>query len=531
MNRIFAALASSAFLFLGCMGGSGLGPGDSAEVEITSESPELGSALQDAYEVLLYAGIPADPGAPVEELDLKAGGITVIEARGSGRTDPIIAVVENGRVLAANDDWEQGPGSRIVLEEVPKEAQLLVWDADGRTGAVTVELSAGDQADLSRWENGATLASGTMTSSIPDEKSSEAMRYLIEDLDAEGVYASGYENARLVPFTVEEDARYSVLLSSGDFDAYLVLVSLERGRAEFLDVNDDGGGGTDSRILAQLEPGLYGALVMSYFGDSGSFELSLQKREEGYGDAIPVSVPGEATGSMADACAAVEFWEYIDSDWHYSSINGNTPVLAFTFVITEEGDYHIGASAEFDATLTLASLSEYGDPVFMDYSDDFDGSDPGLIMWLSPGEMIALVADYWDSESGDVAFFVERMEPYDPEPVPMDLDREYTLTISHNEPYGLFELEMIGGYVYALSAFSENQDPVITITFADGSELFDDDGGEGLNSYLEFVPQESQLGIATINVGTYHTTDAGSITASVTRLERLSEQEVFSLYD
>jgi hypothetical protein len=123
------------------------------------------------------------------------------------------------------------------------------------------------------------------------------------------------------------------------------------------------------------------------------------------------------------------------------------------------------------------------------------------------------------------------MEPYDPVPVPMETGREYTLSISHNQPYGLFELEIIGGFVYAVSAVSENQDPVITLTFADGSELFDDDGGEGLNSYLEFVPQASQLGSAILNVGTYHTTDAGSITASVTLLETLSEQESFALYD
>jgi hypothetical protein len=401
LNRIFIAAALSV-LVAGCMGGGGLAPGDTAEAVITTESPELRSLLQDAEEVLLYAGIPVDDRSNVVELELQTGGITVIEARGDGRIDPVIAVVENGIVLASNDDWEEGPDSRIVIGEIPREAKLLVWAADGRAGTITVEISAGSQADLSRWQEGATVALGTMISSIPDEKSSLAMHDLIEDLDADGVYASGYENARLVPFTVEEEGRYSILLSSDDFDAYLVLVSLERGRARFMDVNDDGGGGTNSRISARLSPGIYGALVMSYFGEGGSFELALEKREEGTAAVIPVSVPGEAVASMAGASQAADFWEYIDTDWHYSSINGSTPVVAFSFVIAEEGDYFIGASAEFDATMTLVTVSENGDPVFMDFSDDFDGSDPGLIMWLPPGEMMALIADYWDSETGDV---------------------------------------------------------------------------------------------------------------------------------
>ncbi len=72
---------------------------------------------------------------------------------------------------------------------------------------------------------------------------------------------------------------------------------------------------------------------------------------------------------------------------------------------------------------------------------------------------------------------------------------------------------------------------MITLTFPDNSQLYDDDGGDNYDSYLEFVPQAEQLGQAVLRVDSYSEGVEGTITVTLTRLERLSEQESFSLYD
>lgn len=533
MKLIGLLLLGALLLFSGCFLEGGLGHGKSAQAEVKPSGPTLGEELADAEVKLLEAGLLVEEGFRCARLKLKSGEITVIDVTSSGRFDPVIAVVsKEGELIAVNDDWGRNVDSRVVLAEVPSGATLLVWELNGGQGTAQVSVSSGTSQDLSEWVASSGLATGTMESRLVEDKDNPRMEELIEDLNTADIYVSDWENAVIVPFRIAEGGYHSVALESDDFDAYLVLVALERGRPRFVAVNDDGGTGWNSRLLVDLEPGLYGAVVNSYSGrDGGRFTLSVQTITIGAGEVNWVEVPGASDGYLSGEEMAMAFWPGIDDEWHCSSINSATPVLAFGFVIEEDGLYSISASSEFDGTMTLLG---YESPEFaycMDYSDDFDGWNPGLSLNLAPGTYLALVAAYDGASVGAVSFSVEPDVEFIPDAVPLSLGGNQELRLDRRTPYGLFQLDITGGYNYAVSAESDYLDAVITLTFADGTELFDDDGGEGFNSYIEFVPEASQLGTAMLKVETYSGDGDGVINVSFTQLERLSEAQSFSLYD
>lgn len=533
MKSIALMLLGVMILVSGCFLEGGLGHGKTAQAEVTPSGPRLDEALTDAEVKLLEAGIPVEGDFRCARLKLKSGDITVIDVTSSGRFDPVIAVVsKDGEVMAVNDDWGRNVDSRIVMAEVPSGAYLLVWGLNGEQGSAQVAVNAGTPQDLSDWVTGATIATGIMESRLVADKGNECMKDLIDDLNTADIYVSEWENAVLVPFEIAEGGYRSVSLESDDFDAYLVLVRIERGRARFLATNDDGGTGWNSRLLWDLEPGLYGAIVNSYSGrDGGRFTLSVAAVEIGAGEVNWVDVPGFDEGFLSGEEMAMAFWPGIDDEWHCSSINSATPVLAFGFVIESAGLYSISATSDLDGTMTLLG---YESPEFaycIDYSDDFDGWNPGFSLNLDPGTYLALVAAYDGASSGAVGFSIEPDLEFVPDIVHLPLGDVHELRLDRRSPYGLFHLDMVGGSNYAVSAESDYLDAMITINFPDGSQLFDDDGGEGFNSYIEFVPTASQLGTAVLRVETYGGDGDGVVTVSFLQLERLSEAQSFSLYD
>lgn len=533
MTRATLQLVLAVLLVSGCFLEGGLGQGKTAEVELTASDPGLDEILADAEAVLLAVGIPVKADFPCVELKLKSGGITIIEAGASGRFDPVMAVIDKeGAVLAVNDDWDGLVDSRIVLGEVPSGARLIVWGLNGDRGNATVAVSAGTAQDLEDWTIGTTLATGLMESVLQEDKGNDCMEELIEDLDNDEIYVSDWESAILVPFSITSEGYYSIILDSEEFDPYMVLVSIDHGRADYLAMNDDSGTDWNSRLMLNLEPGVYGVVVNSYSGsDGGPISLSVSPVELGDGEISWVEVLGSAEGFISGEEMAMVFWPGINDEWNNSSIVASTPVSAFGFIVEEVGLYKLSALSDIDCTLTLLGYESPEDAYCIDSNDDYDGWNPSIILSLEPGTYLALVAPYDDSSQGAVTFIVESGEEFLPEPVPLALGAVHELTIGRNSPLGLFTLNMVGGYNYSISAESEDLDAMITVTFADSSQLSDDDGGEGFNSYIEFVPTAGQLGEALLRVETYAGDSEGSITVSFQRLERLSEAQSFSLYD
>lgn len=62
------------------------------------------------------------------------------------------------------------------------------------------------------------------------------------------------------------------------------------------------------------------------------------------------------------------------------------------------------------------------------------------------------------------------------------------------QPYQVRTMALEAGQRYAFSAESEDFDPALRLSFADDNDEMlaeDDDGGDGTNAYLEFVPERS----------------------------------------
>lgn len=533
MKRVLLSLVPTFLLLSGCFLEGGLGPGKTAEIEVKADDPEIGEILTEAEASMLEAGLPVEDGFPCVELKLKSGGITVVEVTASGRFDPVMAAVDGeGAVLAVNDDWDGSVDSRIVLGDVPSGTRILVWGVNGDHGSATIAVSEGTARDLEEWTIGATLATGRMESYLPENKGNDCMEDLVEDLDSDEIYVNDWESAILVPFSVTEEGYYSIVMDSEDFDPYIVVVTIERGRAEFLAMNDDGGSDWNSRLMLDLEPGLYGVFANSYSGSEGSpFSLSVSAVEIGEGEISWIEAPGSGEGFITGEEMAMAFWPGINDEWHCSGLVASSPVCAFGFVVEEPGLFRLSASSELDCTLTLLGYESPENAVCIDYNDDYEDWNPGLMPELEPGTYLALVAPYDEFSQGTVVFLVERAEDFLPESVPLAIGAVHELTLDRSSPLGLFTLDIAGGYNYSISAESEYLDPVVELTFADGSQISDDDGGEGFNSYIEFVPTAGQLGEAHLRVETYGGYPDGTISVSFERLERLSEAESFSLYD
>jgi hypothetical protein len=86
---------------------------------------------------------------------------------------------------------------------------------------------------------------------------------------------------RVFRFQGEAGRRYVADLRSSDFDAYLVLAHPVGGITEVIEEDDDGGEGTDSRLVFTLDQGGTYLLVARGWGSSGSgrFTLALAERE------------------------------------------------------------------------------------------------------------------------------------------------------------------------------------------------------------------------------------------------------------
>ena len=126
-------------------------------------------------------------------------------------------------------------------------------------------------------------ATVTVTSGTPSGGCRQDIGQLVVGLDQEGLNASGALtnacNSRFYRFTLRQEARIQIDLSSEDFDSYLYLTS-EDGRTIFAE-NDNVGGpslvhNTDSRISHTLTPGTYFIhATTSDDEEQGNFTLSV----------------------------------------------------------------------------------------------------------------------------------------------------------------------------------------------------------------------------------------------------------------
>lgn len=211
-----------------------------------------------------------EDGAWVDEYTIDAtAGQEVVAVVTSVEFDPYVIVTGPSGEQTENDDF--GSSREVALvEAIASESgswriQVTSYEA-GQSGAYALALT-------SRMRTDATILDEefTVTGELPSGPTASVSGVLDAD-DPKRSDESWYEGWSI---DAQLGDRAVILLESPDFDAYLTLVS-PTGRA-FND--DDGGGGTDSRLDMTFDEAGRWTVVANTLnaGDTGGYTLSVER--------------------------------------------------------------------------------------------------------------------------------------------------------------------------------------------------------------------------------------------------------------
>jgi hypothetical protein len=540
MKKTLLCLAGLlALIVSGC---GGLKPGDEVIGELSRDS-RLSDFMSDPEEVLFAAGRPVSEDWACASHPVRTGGTIVIETESDDFDPVMVAVDKEGVLLALCDDWEGSLDSRLVLRDAPRGTRILVFGIDGQRGEYTLAVSEAEDKDYEEFTGGTSLAGGTVTGEVVEDKDDELMDSALSDGLEQYTWLTSYSRGRVYPFTVSEGGLCSVDLVSentNEFDPILALVSIDDDEFEYVAYNDDYGMDLNARIDEVLEPGSYAAVVLSYNEQSsGEFTLSLRRYEAAA--LIPTIVPASAPGTLYQgevvpgAGLAAGFWPSISRMKPYEVLtSAASPCSFFEFSIlpAQTGLYDVDAEGEgVDVFLTLVKR-DADSVLYVACNDDFGGStDSRISRMLTPGIYVAMVSAYGDSASGTVSFsFQPSLTP----PTPLVANRPVDAEITLDSPQIAFTFDVVAGRIYTVSSTSVDQassvDTYIEATLADGSQLTDDDGGGNLNSRLRIDPMPEQSGRVLLVVRDLYNSGTGRVRVELTEESR-SQSQVFGLYD
>jgi hypothetical protein len=183
------------------------------------------------------------------------------------------------------EDDDGGPGSDALIWRPLPAGTYLVWAnswAPGEKGAYSLTVRAvGPCAELS-----GTFDVGESVAGM---------------LEAGGCTAGPDRHADWWQLSVTDRRTVTIDLGSDSFDAYMYLLD---GNFAYVAEDDDGGGGLDSSITADLDAGSYYVLVTSHdMLETGPYTLSAQPTAAGAAATDGMSAIGGATGSAAESAA------------------------------------------------------------------------------------------------------------------------------------------------------------------------------------------------------------------------------------
>lgn len=211
-----------------------------------------------------------DDGTRVDEYTIEAtAGQEIVAVVSSVEFDPYVIVTGPSGEQTENDDLGDSQEVSLV-EAIASESgtwrvQVTSYAA-GQTGAYTLAMTSRMRTDATVLEE-----EFTVTGELPAGPTASVSGVLDAD-DPMRNDESWYEGWSI---DVQIGDRAVLLLQSPDFDAYLTLVS-PTGRA-FND--DDGGGGTDSRLDMTFDEAGRWTVVANTLnpGDTGGYTLSVER--------------------------------------------------------------------------------------------------------------------------------------------------------------------------------------------------------------------------------------------------------------
>jgi hypothetical protein len=247
--------------------------------------------------------------------------------------------------------------------------------------------------------------SGAQTLPFPEIRVGESVRGALDPAGPSMLHEGRFTAYR---FRGEEGRRYRADARSSEFDAYLILAHAVGGITEFLREDDDGGEGTDARLLFSVDrTGDYLLIVRAWGSEaSGAFELSLQERELPP-PAPPRALPiGESVSGRLTEESSIFLSEW-DDEVHYD---------LWTFQGRGGQHYRISmASDDFDAYLSFGPIS--GEELIVQESDDDSGEGTNALLrvQLPHDGLFGIRTQALGSHSGLGAYTL-RIDAYTPAP-------------------------------------------------------------------------------------------------------------------
>lgn len=319
-------------------------------------------------------------------------------------------------------------------------------------------------------------------------------------------------------FEAQPGVRYVADAESGDFDTYLLLFRETGGLTEVVGEDDDGGDGTNARLRFTTEhAGTHLLVVQAYAeGEGGAYTLRLAEREP-LTPAVPqpLTVGQSVRGTITDASG------HFATEW-----DDEVPYDLYTFDARSGEQYLITLdSDDFDSYLDFGAM--FGDQFDVRESNDDggDGLNSRLVARIPARGTYAVRARPLGA-SGRGAYTL-RVEPYTPpEPQRSTLRVGQTVsgalsvddaTLESGSFYQVWAFEGRAGQSVTVSLTADDFDTYLSLgrerngTFEELA--FDDDGGEGLNSRLEFTLPDS--GTYVIHARSFGAGATGAYTLSV----------------
>ena len=390
------------------------------------------------------------------------GGRTVVVSVGSDAFDAVVELRSvGGDEVGSDDDGGPGSDSRMVAT-LPGDGdyEVLVGALSGRDGGYTVMV-----------------------------EEAEAVFREVGSLEVGGV-GDGVLGVDSGVWRFRGEVGQTVVVSAGS-DAFDTVLELWPVGGRELGRDDDGGAGTDSRLIATLPAdGEYEILVKAFSDGGGSYSVSVEQAERGFLDVASSAIGSLEIGASVDGVLGAD-----GGVWRFWGEAGKTVVVS-------------AGSDAFDTVVELWSAD--GEEVGRDDDGGF-GSDSRLLATLpSDGEYEVVVTAFSEGD-GRYTVAVEEVEVPAVEATTSQTSLEVTsvsvgsledgLTGAGSLEVGaavdgslgsdggdLWRFRGEAGRVVVVSAGSDEFDTVVRLSSANGRELgWDDDGGSDADSRLVTV--------------------------------------------
>jgi hypothetical protein len=219
--------------------------------------------VNTAYVARLGSGSCVDGnGQPVDYFDFSLADDSVVAAvMTSTEVDGFLTILDSNGSVLRSDDNSYGFGDPLILQFLPAGSYRMAARAASSTegGYYRLDLlaAAGPRPPLCA-PRGTLAMNGTQDGRI----TLGSCQY------PDATFADMYR------FQLAADTNIDLLLTSGDFDAALILLDA---KGNTIDLDDDGGGGSNARITHMLAAGTYFVVAKAAtdYTAAGGYTLAL----------------------------------------------------------------------------------------------------------------------------------------------------------------------------------------------------------------------------------------------------------------